>query len=79
MQTLHLNGISTSSEMTDNGQNYIAHAVTTTKPQCCPRCKHVKLYEFGDRAIRVVDLPIHGKQVLINRSRSADRAGHAMV
>lgn len=73
MQTLHLNGISTSGEMTDNGQNYIAHAITTIKPQCCPRCKHVKLYEFGDRAIRVIDLPIHGKQVLINLDRKRYR------
>lgn len=73
MQTLHLNGISTIDDMTDNGQNYIAHAVVSLKAAACPRCKHVKLYEFGNRAIRVIDLPIHGKQVLINLDRKRYR------
>lgn len=72
MQTLHLNGINTIG-MNDQGQNYIAHAAVTLRPTACPRCKHGQLYEFGDRAIRVVDLPIHGKQVLINLDRKRYR------
>lgn len=73
MQTLHLEGVNTIGEMTDNGQNYIAHAVVSLKAASCPRCKHGKLYEFGTRSIRVIDLPIHGKQVLINLDRKRYR------
>lgn len=73
MQTLHLNGVNTIGELTDNGQNYIAHAVVSTEATACLKCKHGKLYEFGTRAIRVVDLPIHGKQVLINLDRKRYR------
>ena len=73
MQTLHLTGVETIGPVTDNGQNYIAHATVTVRPTECPRCKHTELYEFGNRAIRVVDLPIHGKQVLINLDRKRYR------
>jgi len=73
MQMLHLNGVNTIGPFTDNGQNYIVHAAVTLKATACPRCKHGLLYEFGDRAIRVIDLPIHGKQVLINLDRKRYR------
>lgn len=69
VQTLHLEGVRTTSEMTDNGQNYIAHAAVTLKATACPKCNHDKLYGFGTRSVRIVDLPIHGKQVLINLER----------
>lgn len=73
MQTLHLNGVNTIGQLAEDTQNYIAHAVVTVKPTACPKCKHDKLYEFGDRSIRIIDLPIHGKQVLINLERKRYR------
>lgn len=60
MDTLHLQDVKTQ-PLTDNGQNLIAHAEVTAKASDCPKCKHQKLYEFGTRSIRYVDLPMHGK------------------
>lgn len=68
MDPLHIKDVKTE-PLSDNGQNLIAHASVTAKAVECQKCKHQKLYEFGTRNIRYVDLPMHGKQVLINLKR----------
>lgn len=72
MDTLHLNGVKTEWTHSNGGERVVTATVTAPADKC-PKCSHPKLYEFGTRPTRYVDLPIHGDQVLINLKRQRYR------
>jgi transposase len=81
MDTLNLPGVKTEGT-TETGQEQVVHATVTAEAKACPECKHAKLYAFGTRNTRYVDLPMHGRQALINLTRQRYRCrkcGHAFM
>jgi transposase len=81
MDTLNLPGVKTEGT-TETGQERVIHATVTAKATDCPKCKHTDLYAFGTRATRYIDLPMHGRQCLINLTRQryqCRKCGHTFM
>lgn len=72
MDTLHLPGVKTEWTNSNDGERVVTATVTAPADKC-PKCSHPKLYEFGTRSTRYIDLPIHGDQVLVNLKRQRYR------
>lgn len=64
-----MKNVTTTMSTQTHTDEYLVRADDGTVATKCPECGHDKLYAFGHRAVRYVDLRLHGNRTLISLNR----------